>query len=157
MCAQLCPILCGPMNCSLPGSSVHGIFQSRILEWVVISSSRPSSQLRDQTCISCVSSIGRWILYYWNTREAPNFKMNLLQKWEPATFYFKGAWLLCLGGGCDLCMQIQITWRTFIYAEWTVSEAHFYNLCITIFQWNMLIHTLLHLTLITANETVYCR
>ena len=126
MCAQSCPVICGPMNCSLPASFVHGIFQSRILEWVVISSSRRSSQLRDQICISCVSSIGRWILYYWNTREAPIFLMNLLQEWAPTAFYFKGAWLLHLGGGCDLCMQIQITWRTFIYAEWTVSEAHFY-------------------------------
>ena len=126
MYAQLCPIICGPMNCSLPGSSVHGIFQSRILEWVVISSSRQSSQVRDQICISCVPSIGRWILYYWNTLEAPIFMMNLPQEWEPTTFYFKGASLLYLGGGCDLCMQIQITWRTFLYAEWTASEAHFY-------------------------------
>ena len=35
--AQLCPTLCNPMDCSLPGSSVHGIFQARILEWVAIS------------------------------------------------------------------------------------------------------------------------
>jgi len=41
--AQSCPTLCDPMNCSLPGSSVHGIFQARILEWVAISSSRGSS------------------------------------------------------------------------------------------------------------------
>ena len=41
---QLCPTLCNPMDCSLPGSSVHGIFQARILRWVSISSSRESSQ-----------------------------------------------------------------------------------------------------------------
>ena len=46
---QLCPTLCDPMDCSLPGSSVHGIFQARILEWVAISFSRGSSQPRDQT------------------------------------------------------------------------------------------------------------
>ena len=40
---QLCPILCDPMDCSLPGSSVHGIFQARVLEWVAISFSRRSS------------------------------------------------------------------------------------------------------------------
>ena len=40
---QLCPVLCNPMDCSSPGSSVHGIFQARILEWVAISSSRGSS------------------------------------------------------------------------------------------------------------------
>ena len=38
--AQSCPTLCEPMDCSLPGSSVHGIFQARILEWVAISFSR---------------------------------------------------------------------------------------------------------------------
>ena len=43
------------MDCSPPGSSVHGVFQARILEWVAISSSRRSSPLRDQTCISSVS------------------------------------------------------------------------------------------------------
>ena len=37
---QLCPTLCDPMDCSLPGSSVHGISQARILEWVVISFSK---------------------------------------------------------------------------------------------------------------------
>ena len=44
-----CPILCNPMDCSPPGSSVHGISQARILEWVDISFSRRSSQPRDQT------------------------------------------------------------------------------------------------------------
>ena len=49
---QLCPTLCDPTDYSLPGSSVHGIFQARILEWVAISSSRGSSRPRDQTCVS---------------------------------------------------------------------------------------------------------
>ena len=38
--AQSCPTLCDPMDCSLPGSSVHGIFQARVLEWIAISFSR---------------------------------------------------------------------------------------------------------------------
>ena len=58
------------MNYRLSGSSVHGIYQSRILDWVAISLSRGSSWSRDQTCISCVSCTGRWILYCWATREA---------------------------------------------------------------------------------------
>ena len=41
--AQSCPTLCDPMDCSPPGSSVHGIFQARVLEWVAISFSRRSS------------------------------------------------------------------------------------------------------------------
>ena len=50
--AQSCPILCGPMDCSLPGSSVHGLSQAEILEWVAISFSRGSSWPRDRTNIS---------------------------------------------------------------------------------------------------------
>ena len=68
--AQLCPTLCDPIDYSPPGSSVHGIRQARILELVAISSSRESSQSRDQTCISCVPCIGRQILYHCTTWEA---------------------------------------------------------------------------------------
>ena len=57
---QSCPTLCDPMDRSPPGSSVHGILQARILEWIAISSSRGSSQPRDRTCFSC---LGRQILY----------------------------------------------------------------------------------------------
>ena len=54
---QWCPTLCDPVDYSPPDSSVHGILQVRILEWVVVSSSRGSSGPRDQTYIFC---IGRW-------------------------------------------------------------------------------------------------
>ena len=50
--AQSCPTLYDPMDCSLPGSSVHGISQARIQEWVVVPSSRGSSPPRDQTHVS---------------------------------------------------------------------------------------------------------
>ena len=50
--AQSCLTLCDPMNCSLPGSSVHGIFQAIVLEWIAISFSRGSSQPRDRTPVS---------------------------------------------------------------------------------------------------------
>ena len=53
--AQLCLTLCNPMDCSLPGFSVHGIFQARILEWVAMPSSRGSSQSRNQTQVSHVA------------------------------------------------------------------------------------------------------
>ena len=56
--------LCDSMDCSLPGSSVHGILQARILEWAAVPSSRGSSQPRDQTRISYVSCIGRKVLYH---------------------------------------------------------------------------------------------
>ena len=63
---QSCLTLCNPMDYSSPGSSVHGIFQERILEWVAVSYSRGSPQPRDRTCISCV---GRRIPYLWAIRE----------------------------------------------------------------------------------------
>ena len=56
---KLCPALCDPMDCSPPGSPVHGILQSRILEWVAISISRGSPWPRDRTHVSCIC---RWIL-----------------------------------------------------------------------------------------------
>ena len=65
-CAQSCLILCDIMDCSPPGSSVHGIFQARILEWVAISSSRGSSPPRNRTCLSCIN---RQILYLGATWE----------------------------------------------------------------------------------------
>ena len=68
--AKLCPALLGPIDCSPPGSSIHGISQARILEWVAISFSRGTSQSRDQAHITCVSSTGRWVFYHWATYEA---------------------------------------------------------------------------------------
>ena len=53
---------------SLPGSSVHGILQARILEWVAVPSSRRSSQPRDRTHVSCVFCIGRRVLYHWKVK-----------------------------------------------------------------------------------------
>ena len=65
--SQSCLTLCDPMDCSLPGSSVHGTFQARILECVAVCFPRRSFQARDRTLTSC---IGRWIPYHWATREA---------------------------------------------------------------------------------------
>ena len=65
---QSWPTLCDPMDCSPPGSSVHGILQARILEWVAMPSSRGSSQSTDQTQVSCIA--GRFFTI-WATREAP--------------------------------------------------------------------------------------
>ena len=59
---QSCQILCDPMDGSLPGSSVHGILQARILEWVVLPFSEGSSQPRDRTHVSYLFCIGRQVL-----------------------------------------------------------------------------------------------
>ena len=60
---QSCPTLCNPMDCSLPGSSVHGIFQARMLEWIAIPFSRGSSQPRDWTQISYIA--GRFFIIWF--------------------------------------------------------------------------------------------
>ena len=65
--------LCDPMDCSLPGSSVHGILQARMLEWVAILLTRGSSWPRDWTQVSCIA--GRF-LTVWATRDAPQSKTN---------------------------------------------------------------------------------
>ena len=67
MCAKslrLCQTLCDSMDCSLPGSSVHGILQARILEWVAMPSSRGSSQPRDGTQVS-------YIYLHWQVGSLP--------------------------------------------------------------------------------------
>ena len=61
---QSYPTLCDPRDCSPPGSSLHGILQARILEWVAMPSSRGSSQPRDRTHVSYVSCNSRQVLYH---------------------------------------------------------------------------------------------
>ena len=61
--AKSCLTLCHPVDCSLPGSSAHEIFQARTLEWLAVSYFRGSFWPRDWTCISWVSCIGRWFVY----------------------------------------------------------------------------------------------
>ena len=63
---QSCLTLCDPMDCSPPGSSTHGTFQARVLEWIAISFSRGSSQPRDRTRVSC--TVGRCFTV-WATRK----------------------------------------------------------------------------------------
>ena len=83
--AQVCPTLSNPMDCSLPVSSVHGILQARILEWVSIPFSRASSWPQDQIQVSHIAS--RFFIV-WVTREiAPKVKMLVTQSylilWDP--------------------------------------------------------------------------
>ena len=69
------------MDCGPPGSSVLGILQARILEWVAIPFSRGSSRMRDPTCGSC---FGRWLLYHWTTKEGLSWGLtqeNLVSSW----------------------------------------------------------------------------
>ena len=74
---QSCLTLCDPVDCSPPGSFVHGILRIRILQWVAMRSSRASSQPRDWTCISYVSCAGKRVLYHWCHLGSPRE-----QKWR---------------------------------------------------------------------------
>ena len=64
MSLQLCLALCDPMDYSPSGSSLHGILQTKILEWVAIPSSRGAFQPRNRTYVSYVSCSGKQILYH---------------------------------------------------------------------------------------------
>ena len=77
------------MDCSLPGSTIHGIFQARVLEWVAISFSRGSSWPRDRTQISCIA--GR-CLTIWATRKAREGHSNPLQYSSLENPMDRGAW-----------------------------------------------------------------
>ena len=72
---QSCPTLCNPMDCSLPGSSVHGIFQAIVLEWIAISFSKGSSQPRGRTWVSHIVD-RRFTI--WATREVPTWLLEKL-------------------------------------------------------------------------------
>ena len=74
--AQSCPTLRDPMDCSLPGSSVHGIFLARVLEWIAMPSSKRSFQSKDRTHVFCISFIvGRFLS---TTREVQRSLTTLL-------------------------------------------------------------------------------
>ena len=80
--AQSCPTLCNPMDCSPPSSSVHGILQAIIPEWVAIPFSRETSQPRDQTWVSCIE--GRFltgIACKWSLSVMYVLELVLMCKW----------------------------------------------------------------------------
>ena len=80
--SQSCLTLYDPMDCSLPGSSIHGIFQARVLEWIAISFSRGSSRPSNQTRVSHIA--GR-LFTIWATRKALNDD-TIVSNEEPISF-----------------------------------------------------------------------
>ena len=83
--AQSCLTLWDSMDCSPPCSSIHGVFQARVLEWVAIPFSRACSQPRDRTWVS--HTAGRFFTL-WATREADGFFTVWDTKWEVALWLF---------------------------------------------------------------------
>ena len=87
---QLCLTLCDPMDCSPPGSSVHGILQARILEWVAISFSRGSSQPSDRTQVSCIADFDSGNLYFFLGRLHSTYWCFMLWKKDARIPTFPG-------------------------------------------------------------------
>ena len=106
---QLSPTLCDPIDSSLPGSSVLGIFEAGVLKWVAISYSRGYSWPRDWTHVSCSSCIDRHILYHSATWEAQNtlvfaIKLHLICKYiSPILHEFEQALEVGNGQGSLVC------------------------------------------------------
>ena len=84
--ARSCLTLCDPMNCSLLGSTVHGVFQARVLEWIAISFSGVSSWPRDPTLGSCVSCIAGELSTCWATGEAISWPYVRVYFWTCESF-----------------------------------------------------------------------
>ena len=87
------------MDCSLPGSSVHGIFQTRILEWVAVFFSRRSSRPRDWTQVSHI--VGRHFTI-WATREVSQKKLRITKE--------KDSWLKAFSFKLAILLKEQLTW-----------------------------------------------
>ena len=97
VCAQVCPTLRDPMDCSPPGSPVHADFQARILEWVANSYSRGSSWPRDWNCVSCISSTaGRFF-----TTEPPGKFLPMHMEEEKCLLFFFFFCLVCFSRQCQ--------------------------------------------------------
>ena len=124
-------ILCNPMEHTLPGYSVRGILQARILEWVAMPSSRGSSQPRDQTHISCVCCIGRQVLYHQRHLESPGAELRFPPKEVPSVYK---SFSECLGkhgfnvktakskegtGGNSDMDSLREIWKDLLYATWS--------------------------------------
>ena len=125
--AQSCLTLCHPMDCSSLGSTVHGIFQARILKWVAISYSRGSSWTRDWTHVSWVSCIGRQIVYHWCHLESRMYVYICLKilpspspKEKKKVLGHKSTnraqWLVIMGTGTT---NTPVTWQLTISTFWT--------------------------------------
>ena len=89
--AQSCPTLCDPVDCSPPGSSIHGIIQARILEWVAIFFSRGFSWPRDRTKVSCIT--GR-CFNLWATYKFSTFVINIWGSPPKKTLIWSFSWPL---------------------------------------------------------------
>ena len=117
--AQSCLTLYDPMHFCLQDFSVHGISWARILKWVAISSSRGSSQPKDRTRVSCISCIGRQILYYWTTHNLSieNYLLTFyVSGYVPWTIYMWIMVLVCVLNHFSLVQLFATLWTVACHA-----------------------------------------
>ena len=95
--AQSCPTLCGPMDCIPPSSSVHGIFQARIPEWLATSYSRGSSQARDQTQVSALAGRFFTTSATWKAQQLKRIYQKHLMLWFNCRKHLYHSYLLVQG------------------------------------------------------------
>ena len=139
----MCPFLCDPTDCSLPGSSVHGILQARILEWVAMPFSRGSSPPRDQTWVSCIA--GRFFTV-WATKEALNknirtnnwHKQNssrddVILSWSKSSFgsFFEMSWK----NPNEVFYQVSITGRASLMVQTVKNLPEIWNTWVQSLGW----------------------
>ena len=108
---QLCRTLCDPKDCSLPGSSVHAIFQAIVLEWIAISFSTGSSPPRDQTQVSCI--VDRCFTI-WGTREVW-YRRRTLYIFQYTLWSFFGRQLCLLQIVSILCISFKHLYFSFFF------------------------------------------
>ena len=133
--AQSCPTLCDPMDCSPPGSSIHGILQARILEWVAISFSRGSSRPRDRTQVShtagrCFNLWATLLEYYPITKW-----MNWISMYQGRSWKYKEQWRK----KCNLQKDMNVI----PCGLWIISRKRYENICENLSQQIRIIFTLL--------------
>ena len=137
--AQSCQTLCNPIDCSPPGTSVHGILQARILEWVAISVSKRSSPPRDRTQVFCIT--GRFFTSWatkWEQKLCPKTERGMLGVFwgplHPAETILCSSfpnWYPCCAHLQDL-LQLVWWWSMWNLTLWPVYcpvEPQWWNLC----------------------------
>ena len=145
---SLSPVrLFDPMDCSLPGSSVHGVLQARILEWVAISFSRGSSQSRDQTQVSCIAGRHFTLWTTFSTYLIWSMLYFKADNFYGLTYYFLNCkwWkfqVVEIGSICILNMWllfILLTGPRFVQCQFDECEHIFcLHLSLLLLAWNMI-------------------
>ena len=114
VCVCACMLSCvsvfvNPWKCSLPSSSIHGISQARILEWLAICYSRGSSQPRGQSCVSGISHTGRQILYHCNSSRFIEGLFPVAKIWKQLMSLSMDEWIKKMWHNCIIEYSSSVT------------------------------------------------